>query len=49
MAMRNCIAIFIFCIYFFAVYFLLESTEKNVRTFDLKRAHALFRMNARFK
>ena len=49
MAMRNCIAIFIFCIYFFSVYFLLESTEKNVRTFDLKRAHALFRMNARFK
>lgn len=47
--MRNCIAIFIFCIYFFAVYSLLESTEKNVRTFDLKRAHALFRMNARFK
>lgn len=49
MAMQLRIAIFIFCIYFFAVYFLLESTEKNVRTFDLKRAHAFFRLNARFK
>lgn len=38
-----------FVFIFFAVYFLLESTEKNVRTFDLKRAHAFFRLNARFK
>lgn len=49
MAMRNCVAIFIFCTYFFAVYFILESTEQNVRTFNSKRAHVLFRMNARFK